>query len=197
MKYSQLNQCVQTITDEDIVQAMKKIPGYLDITPSDFMEVYRVAFDHAMFRLKTAITADQVMTKNVFSVTETARLSEVISLMADNSISGLPVVGDNGTVAGVISEKDILKRMNTQSAASFMHVVLECLEMRGCAVTGLKNLMAKDIMSYPPVTVHILTPMVDVARTMDENVINRVPVVDDAHRLVGIIARSDLVQALC
>ncbi len=38
MKISELNQCSLWVTDEDIAQAMKKIPGYLDITPADFVE---------------------------------------------------------------------------------------------------------------------------------------------------------------
>lgn len=44
MKFSSLNECTMAITDEDIIQAMKQIPGYLDITPSDFMEIYLMAF---------------------------------------------------------------------------------------------------------------------------------------------------------
>ena len=55
MKFSLLNECTLSISDEDIIQAMKQIPGYLDITPSDFMEVYLVAFGQAMSRLKNAI----------------------------------------------------------------------------------------------------------------------------------------------
>jgi hypothetical protein len=44
MYFSCINKCFQTITDEDVLEAMKKIPGYLDITPSDFLEVYQIAF---------------------------------------------------------------------------------------------------------------------------------------------------------
>ncbi len=78
MKFSALNECKQSIIDEDIVGAMKKIPGYLDITPSDFMEIYRVAYDQALYRLKHAITADQIMTRQVITVSETTPLAEVV-----------------------------------------------------------------------------------------------------------------------
>ena len=40
MNFSRINECFQTITDEDVLEAMREIPGYLDITPSDFIEVY-------------------------------------------------------------------------------------------------------------------------------------------------------------
>ena len=82
MKFSSLNESTQTITDEDIVQAMKKIPGYLDITPSDFMEVYLVAFQHAMSRLKNTIKANHIMTRKVITINEDASLLEVIKKMA-------------------------------------------------------------------------------------------------------------------
>ena len=62
MNFSRINECFQTITDEDVLEAMKKIPGYLDITPSDFLEVYRIAFDHAVSRIRSAILAEHVMT---------------------------------------------------------------------------------------------------------------------------------------
>ncbi len=197
MKFSLLNECRQSITEDDIYEAMKKIPGYLDITPSDSMELYRAAFDHAMSTLKNAIKAEQVMTKKVITVNEDTPLVEVVHKMADNEITGLPVLKEDGTVAGVISEKDFLKRMNDDKKPSFMRVVLQCLETRGCIAADFKNLAARDIMSSPAINISVQTPILEVADLMDKNNINRVPVVDNQLRLVGIIARSDLVQTLC
>ena len=197
MKFSSLNECTLAITDEDIVQAMKKIPGYLDITPSDFMEVYLVAFKHAMSRLKNAIKANQIMTQKVITVYEDTSLLEAVKKMAIHEISGLPVLKSDQTVSGVISEKDFLKRMNDDKAPSFMRVVLQCLENTGCIAANFKKLAAADIMSTPPITVQGETPILEVANTMDQLNINRVPVVDKNLKLVGIIARSDLVKTMC
>lgn len=197
MKFSSLNECTMAITDEDIIQAMKQIPGYLDITPSDFMEVYLVAFGHAMSRLKNAIKAEQIMTRNVITVSEDTPLTEVAKKMAENKISGLPVIKDDQTVSGVISEKDFLKRMNDDKTPSFMRVVLQCLETKGCIAADFKNLVAADIMSFPCITTLPQTPVIEVANIMDQKNINRVPVIDDRLKLVGIIARSDLVQTMC
>ncbi|MDA3787617.1 MAG: CBS domain-containing protein [Desulfobacula sp.] len=197
MKFSSLNECTMAITDQDIIQAMKQIPGYLDITPSDFMEVYLVAFSHAMSRLKNAIKADQIMTRDVITVSEDASLTEVAKKMAENQISGLPVVKDDQTISGVISEKDFLKRMNDDKAPSFMRVVLQCLETTGCIAADFKKLVAADIMSSPCITILPKTPVIEVASIMDQKNINRVPVIDDQSKLIGIIARSDIVQTMC
>ena len=194
---SSLNECTLAITDEDIVQAMKKIPGYLDITPSDFMEVYLVAFTHAMSRLKNAIKANQIMTQTVIAVYEDTTLLDAVKKMAVHEISGLPVLKADQTISGVISEKDFLKHMNDDKAPSFMRVVLQCMENSGCIAADFKKLSVADIMSSPPITVRGEMPVLEVANTMDQFNINRVPVIENDLKLVGIIARSDLVKAMC
>lgn len=196
MKFSSLNECRQSITEDDIYQAMKKIPGYLDITPSDCMELYKVAFDHALSKLQNAITAEQVMTRDVISVSENDPLIEVVKVMAKNEISGLPVLRNDLTVAGVISEKDFLKRMNDDKKPSFMRVVLQCIETTGCIATNFNDLVASDIMSSPSIITSPQTPVLEVANIMDQKNVNRVPVIDDQLKLVGIIARSDIVQTM-
>ncbi len=198
MKISQLNQGTPGITDEDVVHAMKNIPGYLDITPTDFMEVYQVAYRHAFERLKSAIKAEHVMTKKVITIDENRSLIDTAKLMADHNISGFPVLNAQSKVSGVISEKDFLKRMNVAKQPSFMHVILQCLDSnKPCAAHDLKELSAVDIMSSPPIFVETDTPILEVAKIFEANNINRVPVLDKNSNLAGIIARSDLVQALC
>jgi CBS domain-containing protein len=197
MNFSNINECFQTITDEDVLEAMKKIPGYLDITPSDFLSVYQIAFDHAVSRIRTAILAEHVMTKKVLSVTENTPLIEAVIKMGENEISGLPVLNNQNVVIGVISEKDFLVRMNDKKAPSIMQVLLQCMNTSSCLAVPFKKLKARDIMSSPPVTVHQKTTLLDVAITLDQFNINRVPVIDEKNKLVGIIARSDLVRAMC
>lgn len=197
MNFSRINECFQTITDQDVLEAMKEIPGYLDITPSDFIEVYRIAFEHAVNRITTAILAEHVMTRKVVSVFEDAPLLEAACRMRDHDISGVPVLNEQGAVTGVISEKDFLSRMTEKKAPSFMQVLIQCMDDSRCLARPLKALKARDIMSSPPVTVHKSLRLLDVANLMDRKNINRVPVCGDNNIPIGIIARSDLVQAMC
>ncbi len=197
MKFSSLNECSMPISNDDIINAMKQIPGYLDITPSDFMEVYRVAFGQAISRLQKSITAEQIMTRNVIKLHEDAPLIEAIIKMAENEISGLLVVKGDMTVAGVISKKDFLKKMNPDKAPSFMRVLLHCFDSKGCLAKDFKNLKTADLMSSPCICVNLNTPVMEIAGIMDREKINRVPVIDDQSKLAGIIARSDIVQTMC
>lgn len=197
MRISKINECVQPLTDEDVLEAMKGIPGYLDITPSDFLEIYKIALDTAVSRIRSAIRADHVMTPKVVFVYEDAPILEAVTKMGKHDISGLPVLNKENKITGVISEKDFLTRMNDKQTPSFMQVLLQCLETSGCLAVSFKDLKARDIMSSPPVIVSRTANLMEVASTLDRLSINRVPVCDETDALVGIIARSDLVQAMC
>jgi CBS domain-containing protein len=109
-----------------------------------------------------------VMTRDVVTVSSHAALRDAAKLMADNRISGL-VVMDNGKVVGIVSEADILKA--------------------GDMSLPVGDVMAKDVISVLP---DVCVP--DVAKVLAEHQIKRVPVIDDAGKLVGIVSRADVVR---
>lgn len=206
MKSNTLNQCTIGFSEDDIIEAMKDISGYLDITPSDFKEIYQIASRHALERLKNSVKAEHVMTTPVITAFEETSLLDAAKLMAHNNISGVPVLNNKQRVAGILSEKDFLKRMvhkdgivreNEKDSGSFMSIIAQCLDFRGCLAADLKKLYVKDIMSFPPVTVEKSISIMDVAAIFESRKINRVPVLDENANLAGIIARSDIVQAFC
>ena len=81
------------IKEEDILEAMRAIPGYLDITPGDFKEVYRLAFQHALERLSRAVTAAEIMTTDVVTVKPDTPVAEVAAAMGRRGVSGVPAGG--------------------------------------------------------------------------------------------------------
>jgi CBS domain-containing membrane protein len=183
------------ISDDDIFDAMLDIPGYLDITPGDFKEVYLKAYQHAVRRLTRSIPTASVMTREVVSVRESTPLKEVAEIMAARRISGMPVVGDSGQVLGVISEKDFLNVMGAGKADNFMMVIAQCLLGKGCLVAPHKAKVARDIMTSPPVTVTPETPILEVADILTQKKVNRAPVVDADGRLIGIVSRADVLKS--
>ena len=88
------------ISDEDILKAMKEMEGYLDITPGDFKEIYRHAYEHALNRLLRALPAKEVMSKGVVAVDMDTPLKDVAEAMARRGISGVPVLDQNRAVVG-------------------------------------------------------------------------------------------------
>ena len=181
------------ISDEDIYVAMSEIPGYLDITPGDFKELYLKAYRHALQRLTRSVEIAEVMTTEVAFVTGKTPIREAADLMARRKVSGAPVVDTDRTVVGVISERDFLTAMAGEDSDTFMDVVADCLGGGRCLAAPMRTQSAEDIMSSPAVTVSPHTSLMEVADIMSKRRINRVPVVDKAGRLIGIASRADVV----
>jgi CBS domain-containing membrane protein len=183
------------IKDEDILEAMRAIPGYLDITPGDFKEVYRLAFQHALERLSRAVTAAEIMTTDMVAVNPDTPLAEVAAAMGRRGVSGVPVIDAERQVVGVISEKDFLAHLGVKEPRNFMSLLADCLKTKGCGGLPIKLALAKDIMTSPAITVALDTPVRNLAALLTLKSINRVLVTDPAGRLLGLVSRGDVVTA--
>ncbi len=137
-----------------------------------------------------------VMSREVISVRPETPLKEVARLLLDHGISGVPVVDDEGTVVGVVSEADFI--MKERGADAIHHRLLARLigdspeaEVEFTKVVAER---AGSAMSSPAITVDGGARLRDAAAIMVDRAINRLPVVEDG-RLVGIVSRADLVRA--
>jgi CBS domain-containing protein len=134
------------------------------------------------------------MTTDVLTVRADVSLKEAAALMAERGISGLPVVDLGGQVAGVLSEGDILfKETGHTPRRGFVDRLLsqppDELDAKLTART------AGEAMTSPALTIGPGRPLAVAANTMIERGVKRLPVVDDAGKLVGIVTRADLVRA--
>jgi len=182
------------VSDDDFYQAMKEIPGYLDVTPGDLKEIYAHAHRHALQRIANSVRAADVMTAQVLAVRPETPLGDVAEIMARNEISGVPVVDEERRVAGVISEKDFCTHMGDRSATRLMGVIADCIRNRGCLAMTLRARAAGDIMTSPAVTVPEDAPLGQILAALAAHRINRLPVVDRTGRLAGIVSRADIVR---
>ncbi len=181
------------ITENDMYEAMKDIPGYLDITPLDLKEIYQHAYRHAVQRLMNSVKARDIMTGTVISVRPESLLYEVAKTMAEHGISGVPVVA-HGELVGIISQKDFLKLIAT-GAQNLMDVLAECIDGKCCAAGSLREKTARDIMTSPALTLHADETLTQIAELFASRHINRAPVVDQEGRMIGIVSRDDIVKA--
>lgn len=195
--YKQWDQCPVDISDNDIFAAMKKIDGYIDITPADFRIIYQIAYQQAVARLYQNFKAADVMTQPVISVQQDTSLLETSGIMARHNISGVPVIDKNQCLVGVVSEKDFLRELNQEDCRTFMGVIAQCLKNKGCLAIPLQNRQVRDIMSAPPVFVTPDTALTRVTENLERNNINRLPVIDQDYTVIGIITRSDIIQHFC
>jgi CBS domain-containing protein len=122
-------------------------------------------------------------------------LKDVARLLIDNGVSGVPVV-DAGRVVGVVSEADFLIKERGARAVRHRRLVSifgESEEARA-ELGKLAARTAGEAMTSPAVTIAAARAIRDAAVVMNQQHMNRLPVVD-GERLVGIVTRADLVRA--
>ncbi len=143
-----------------------------------------------------AITAADVMTSPVFSVSPDASVGDAVRLMLAHHISGLPVVRDGGLV-GMLSEGDLMRRseLGTQAGRSSLMAFFVSPGKAAAEYVQTHGRRVAEVMSENPVTIQRDTPLEQGVSLMLRHRIKRLPVVEDG-RLVGIVARSDLLRAL-
>ena len=141
------------ISDDDVIEAMKEIGGYLDITPGDLKDVLRVAHLQAMKRIANSVRARDIMTAMVYTVRKDTPLRAVADLMAEHRIAGVPVLDHEGKVSGIISERDFFSRMGAAGSTSVMGMIAGLMKGQECPAALLYSQTAADIMSTPAITV--------------------------------------------
>ncbi|MFF8939296.1 CBS domain-containing protein [Streptomyces paradoxus] len=125
----------------------------------------------------TSHTVGEVMTSDVVQACRTTPFKEVVRLLDHHRISGLPVVDDDDKVLGVVSGTDLVRAQANRTG-------------RGPA----RAVTAQDLMSAPAITVHPEQSVPDAARLMERRGVERLPVVDEEDRLIGITTRRDLLR---
>ncbi len=138
-----------------------------------------------------------VMTHKVLSIGPDETVEEAANLMLRHGISGLFVVDDKGTLVGVVTEGDLLRRdeIGTERHRPWWLRVLVSPGRQALDFTRAHGRKVRDIMTPEVICVASDTPLEDVVETMEKQRIKRVAVTEGGH-MVGVVARSDLMRAL-
>lgn len=137
-------------------------------------------------------TVRDVMTHKVVSVTEDMPYRQIVQTLAEYAVSAVPVVDVAGRVLGVVSEADLLHKM--EFAGLEPHLRLLERKQRRTARAKASGDTAGDLMSAPAVTVTADVALTAAAQAMESEHVKRLPVVDEHGGLVGIVSRRDLLR---
>lgn len=180
------------LKDEDIIKALEKMGSYVDVTVDDFMKLYNIVFELMMNRFLKEVKVRDLMNPQVIYTSPEEDIKEVIIKMAEAGISGLPVVED-GKVIGVISERDILSGLNLKPAGGTLLLLLLFMKQGEEIISKLLEKKVKDLMTSPAIVLSEEAPIEQAILLMRTKGLNRIPVINGHHRLVGIITREDLI----
>jgi CBS domain-containing protein len=142
------------------------------------------------------IVAD-VMTRNCITIASDATVEEAVNLMLSRHISGLFVVDKDGTLAGVVTEGDLMRRdeLGTQRNRPWWLRLLVSPARQAADFTQANGRHIRDVMTEDVLSIAQDAPLEDVVTTMEKNRIKRLPVTAD-DRVVGVVSRADLLRAL-
>ena len=143
----------------------------------------------------------EVMTKDVVTVTPDDSIERCANLLFEHNISGLPVIDEEGKVAGMVTEGDLIRRAARIKAPGYLEVLggLVYLGNPVKFVDELKKAMslrAGDLMTDKIIDISADSTVEEAATKMLKHSISRLPVTDWSKKLVGILSRRDIMHSL-
>jgi CBS domain-containing protein len=138
-----------------------------------------------------------IMSTKVVTVSPSTSVRDIAALMVEKHVSGLPVLNDNGTLVGMVSEGDLLRRpeIGTEKHRRRWVSFFTGVDEQAREFTKSHALRAGDVMTEQVIHVSEETPLGDVVGLMEKHNIKRLPVLSHG-KLVGIVSRVDLLRAL-
>ena len=119
--------------------------------------------------------AKEIMTKQVICIRKETPIFEALKLMATNNITGIPVVEEDMTLVGMLSEQDVLRLFHTYDDE--------------------KDRTVNDFMTQPAIHFEEHELLLDVCYCLRDNSIRRVPVTSNG-KVSGVISRSDILKCI-
>ena len=135
-----------------------------------------------------------MMVTNVPTVHVDAGLNKVVDLLVGTAERRIVVVDTEGRVLGIITDGDLIKRASATERTGLLGALSRRLS--GAEGVNLEKRTAGEVMTANPVTATPETPLLEALQLLLQHKVKRLPVVDDAGRLMGLVGRGEILQAL-
>lgn len=141
--------------------------------------------------------AKDIMAENVVCVGAADSVFDAAELMLGAGVSALLVVDDKRQVVGILSEADLIRRAEIETASNknWLARLLERDAVSAREFVATHGRKVTDVMTKEVVTAGDDTPLADLVASMQRHGVKRIPIVRDGV-LVGIVSRADLVRAV-
>jgi CBS domain-containing protein len=146
------------------------------------------------------LDAASIMTRKVVTARPSDTVARVARLLADNSISAVPVCDDDGDLLGMVSEGDLMRpfvNTNVKRRAWWLTLLADGTELAPEFVdyVRLDRHEVGDLMTRPVIAATDTASVTELAEQMVTHRIKRVPIVRDG-KLIGIVSRADVIRAI-
>jgi predicted transcriptional regulator len=154
---------------------------------------------HTIAKPFLTLTAQDLMSRDLVLLPQELSLRAAARWLAQDHISGAPVVDEAGRCVGVLSATDFVRHTEKEEEPGRPSCNLTTTVFHGWQMVDMEILPTEQVRNYMtpnPITVALTTPIVEVARTMLEAHIHRLVVVDHEHQPIGIVTATDVLAAV-
>ncbi len=147
------------------------------------------------------IKAEDIMVKDVLTVTPETSIQDAVKLLLDRRINGVPVVDRRDKLVGILCQSDLIaqqKRVPLPSVFTLLDSFIPLSSMKSLdkEIQKMAAFVVADAMTRNPATVRPETGIEEIATLMVEKKYHTLPVVDANGALVGIIGKEDVLKTL-
>ena len=182
----------ETLTDADILDAMRHIPGYLDISTEDFRTIYHLAHRHALERLFVGVTAARLMRTEILPIHQEMTLATAARQLADSGYKSLPVIDSAGRVVGMLTETDFMKQLK---AKDFVTLLLQLQAGTFDVTHQFNHAIVSTAMTQPVVSIFPEAGFMDIMAAFGKHGGRSMPVIAADGKMSGLLLRRDFFEA--
>lgn len=184
---------------DSLVQVQRLLPAVKRMVDEGMITVHEVTVVHLVAGRHANVLerpVAEIMQRDVVTMSPDSRLSEAVSLLVRRGLRSLPVVDDGGRVMGIVTDGDLLRNTSLP-----IRLGLQPILTREQIQSDIRELQAQgrtvgEIMTMPVITVRSADTLRSAGTLMVEHDLKRLPVVDRAGHLVGIVSRVDILREM-
>ncbi|MBR6756850.1 MAG: CBS domain-containing protein [Peptococcaceae bacterium] len=144
--------------------------------------------------------AKDIMTKEVITVLEDATIQAVGKLFVEKNISGVPVVDEEGKLKGILSEGDLVYQQKPINPPLFINLFDSVIQLDRKEfwedVNKIAARTAGELMTKTVITADENATVEELAKLMINKKVNRIPIVNAANQVIGLVSRHDVVKGM-
>ncbi|KVH37581.1 HPP family protein [Burkholderia cepacia] len=177
-------------TRGDLDAVLKRRGEWLDVDPDDLEALLRETEMQAYTRTFGRLSCADLMTRNAIEVAPSTSVMAALTLLDRHRVKALPVVDGEGRLTGIVTRADLTRQLRRPTRL-WQRLSARLPQSFGGQPASVASVMTRDV-AYVPETM----PITALVPLLTHSGHHHIPVVDESHRLVGIITQTDLVTGL-
>jgi len=146
-------------------------------------------------------TAQDIMTKDIISVTVDMTIRDLAKLLIGKNISGVPVLDSDNSLCGMVTESDLIFQNKKLKAPPFITILdsflfLDSTDKMERELKKIAGATVADIYTEAVISINPDTPLDEIATIMTEKKVHSLPVLSHSGEMVGIVGKKDIIRTI-